>query len=560
MNEIQLNTLLGNFWEQVVADCLESIGITYDRSPDLGAGIISPDFVCRKEMVTFFVTCTGTRESFIKKRWRYINELFQAKGVLGDNMLVANLVLAASGNLQDIEEKVFKGLFDIAVFGEDFPDYETHFNWARSQLSAGKSVGDLAADFKGAKKASSFLKELKNWLKKVLASKPSKLTSLWSSVAKYQSGRALTPVTPKQPTYWRWTCLKLLPLNEIERLAVLKGFEGKPIKIDCLRLKYAGICTSKSIGGVRVNDDPIEATLKVFTSTEIITNLKTLDNDNSRIGFPLPEVVDQNIVKAAYKAVKASFADFKSFVKYSQSEYHNQKLDRISIWEYGVALAETSLLDVNKTYVNKWGKIVVANPINNVILKTDISKTIEKKGDINNIIERASKIIWDRMPSKITEAAFVERVMEYRKKSLFLQPYINPTQKHFERVCTSALGVTPQLANQDCLLGDIGIKGRGSRVEAIYILKKSDQKWVFKVLSGYKGGYEHKADEMASRAWLLRFRLNSSESTSYVVPLKLVFVYEGEWDEQYLSLLHASGWDEVIHLSQVESFIKSIAK
>ena len=558
MKEIKLNTLLGNFWEKVVANSLDSLSVVYEQSPDLGAGIISPDFVCRKQKTTIFVTCTGTRESFIKKRWRYINELFQAKGVLGDKMFVANLVLASSGNLQDIEEKVFKGLFDLAAFGEEFADFINHYMWARGELSSGRPVADVASEFILSANSTNFRQDLRKWLDSALKAKPKRLLGLWAKVTKYQGARTLKPIIPHQPTYWRWSCLKMLPLTTSERQSVLKGFKGKPIKANQDRLKCAGICSTKSIGGVRVSDHAIEASLKVFTQGQILATLDTLDVDNSSIRFPLNEVVDESSVKTAFARCKTGLVDISAFNSFAKAEYHSSRSERISIWEYGVALADTSLLDINKAYVKLWGKIVVANPINNVILKTEISKTIEQKGDIDEIIERASQIIWSRMPSAITEKLFVEKVMDYRRRSLFLQPYLNPTQRRFESVCTSALGLAPTLTNQDGLLGDVGIKGRASRVEAIYVLKREDTLWIFKVLSGYKGGYEHKADEMASRAWLLRFRWDAKHAKAWVAPVRLVFVYEGEWDEKYLSLLHASGWDDVVHLSQIESFMKGM--
>jgi hypothetical protein len=92
------------------------------------------------------------------------------------------------------------------------------------------------------------------------------------------------------------------------------------------------------------------------------------------------------------------------------------------------------------------------------------------------------------------------------------------------------------------------------------VFKFKRVRWIFKVLSGYKGGYEHKADEMASRAWLLRFRIDAKAGKAFAAPVRLAFVYEGEWDEKYLSLLHASGWDEIIHLSAVERFLTALPK
>jgi hypothetical protein len=247
-------------------------------------------------------------------------------------------------------------------------------------------------------------------------------------------------------------------------------------------------------------------------------------------------------------------------VKWAQTEFNRPSSERITIWEYGIALADTSALDVNKEYVRFWGKIVVANPINNVILKTDIAQTIAEQSNINKIIERASEIIWQRMPDKITETVFLDRVMNYRKRSLFLQPYLNPTQRLFESVYYTVFGKTPMLSKHDGLLRDIGVKGRASRVEAIYILERGNTYWIFKVLSGYKGGYEHKADEMAARAWLLRFRLDVGNNKAFTALVKLIFVYEGEWEEKYLTLLHASGWDEIVNLSEIEGFMKSMPK
>jgi len=560
MNEIQLNTLLGNFWEQVVAKELTALRVKPECSPSLGAGIISPDFVCRKQKTTFFVTCTGSSQSFIKKRWRYINELFQAKAVLGGDMLVANLVLATDSNLQEFEQIVFKKLFDLAAFGNEFPDFDKHYLWARSELSSGVDVSTLSKDFRKRASAKHFRTGLRDWLKNALVTKPTKLAGLWAEVARYQAGRILTPIVPNDSTYWRWACLKLLPLTDAERKAVIVGMSGKTIKADAHRLKYAGVETKHTIAGLRVADPELQATLKGFTGSQLLETLQVLDADNASIRFPIQEVVDEYVVKGVYAHYKPAFVTQASFVSMAQTEFKDAKADRIRVWEYAVALANTSLLDINKDYVKKWGGIIVANPINNIILKTDIGLAIAKVANIDDVIRKASGILWNRLPAKVTESLFVGRVMDYRKRSLFLQPYLNPTQRRFEAVCKDVLKVNPEVTSFDGLLGDIGIKGRASRVEAIYVLKFKRVRWIFKVLSGYKGGYEHKADEMASRAWLLRFRIDAKTGKAFAAPVRLAFVYEGEWDEKYLSLLHASGWDEIIHLSAVERFLSALPK
>jgi hypothetical protein len=375
-------------------------------------------------------------------------------------------------------------------------------------------------------------------------------------VEHYQSRRSLNPIIPNNATYWRWACLKLLPLSVVEREAVFKGLAGKVIKADPERLTKAGITAQAVVGGVRVSDGHLQATLNVFSAAQVLETLGALDADNAGIGFPLNEVVNKAAVEAAYAAYKPEFGDEKKFSAKALMEFKDPKRDRIRIWEYAVALADTSLLDINKEYVKRWGKIVVANPINNVILKTDIGHAIAKVDDIKEVIDRASSIFWQRLPARITEALFTERVMDYRRRSLFLQPYLNPTQRRFEQVCDEVLKAVPSLSNFDGLLGDLGVSGRASRVEALYVFPVKKKTWIFKVLAGYKGGYEHKADEMASRAWLLRFRIDQKKKAAFAAPVRLVFVYEGEWDEKYLSLLHASGWDDIVHLSQVKTFLK----
>lgn len=558
MTENQLNTFLGNFWEQVVSDQLDKTGVTYERSPDLGPGIISPDFVCRHDRTTIFVTCTGSSQSFIKKRWRYINELFQAKGALGDDMLVANLVLATNANLQEFEQTVFRKLFDIAAFGDEFSDFERLNLWARAEISSGSDVQSLANEFLFLPDAERFRVSLTNWLNLVFEDTPRKLGGLWAEVRRYQSKRVLNAILPHGVTYWRRACLKLLPLTLDEREDVFRGLAGKTVQSEPERMEKTGIQATRRIGGVRLSDTDIATTLKTFNKLEFDQTLKLLDADNSEIRFPLEEVVDSSAVATAFRNYKSAFSSKNAMSAKALEEFSSGNSTRIRIWDYAVALANTSLLDINKEYVRKWGKIGVANPINNVLLKTDIGMSISRSADIAEVINRVSSILWQRLPRTIKESFFLEKVMGYRKRSLFLQPYLNPTQRYFENVCRKVLGACNVTESFDGLLGDLGIKGRASRIESLYVFRFNGIIWLFKVLAGYKGGYEHKADEMASRAWLLRFRIETLSGRAYTAPVHLVFVYEGEWDEKYLSLLHSSGWDDVVHLSKIGDFLKKV--
>jgi hypothetical protein len=68
-----------------------------------------------------------------------------------------------------------------------------------------------------------------------------------------------------------------------------------------------------------------------------------------------------------------------------------------------------------------------------------------------------------------------------------------------------------------------------------------------KVLSGYKGGYEHKVDEMSACSWLLGYR-SDGNGGFLRTDKNLVFIHEGEWNKKYIGMLAELGWDVVLPL------------
>lgn len=142
----------------------------------------------------------------------------------------------------------------------------------------------------------------------------------------------------------------------------------------------------------------------------------------------------------------------------------------------------------------------------------------------------------------------MQRLLSARRNALaLLGTEVNPVQMIFEYLSNNH-GFLTRLISIDSCLKDLGIGGRLAKVERIYELGMNSQHLV-KVLSGYKGGYEHKSEELAARGWILRYRRESKGWLRRT--FSLGFIHEGDWDAESLTMLLQSGWDWQVPLEQL---------
>jgi|GEM_PF-6451428 len=312
----------------------------------------------------------------------------------------------------------------------------------------------------------------------------------------------------------------------------------------------ANIRFAPSLGGKsRVNDDEFVATMQNgFSATDVLETCEKLEIEVAQRGFPIEELVNNTLVSQRASQIIDRWASKRSLARLAADQFEDSTTRRVWCLEYLIAAQNGSMLQLNKDYVKAHGKIGVSNPVDNIILKTKIGRSITTKQNIYTLCDQICGLIKIVDTPAIEVSSLVAAVQQYRIKSLLLQPYLNPTRVKFESLCL-ANGIKAIAIAHASLLNDIGLTGRGTRIEEIYKLKIGNKIKLVKVLSGYRGGYEHKADEMSARGWLLKFRKLGANFKS--LDQEAIFVYEGEWDKYYLNMMINSGWDRVLPLVSI---------
>jgi hypothetical protein len=557
--DIQVATLVGQAWEELVGDAIAGLPGSYERSPELGPGIIRPDYIRSDRRAAICVTATTSTQTFIKKRWRYTNEVFQLKSLFGPDLTCVNVFAADPEILRGGGASVLELLFDASI--------NLSLNDAFAAIHA-----ELVDSFKNGERAATVLAKLRRraevkslitatteeLAKCVSAPSPDRVP-LWKVVTNGKNRQIKAVVAPTLPTYFRRTCLRLVPLKASERGELLAAaVSRKAIKVDPATLALCGIETSQAIGGsFRLSDSEIIATLSNgFSMQDVTYACDAISSLAQAKGFPVQEITDANAVSRRVRDLRCHLAKPRALAEELERQFRDETLSRVWAIEYLTAWRGLSMLRINRDYVRDNGKIGVTNPIDNITLKTDMSSSLVRDRRASGLWEKLGTLLLNNWTANDkSDEELVNLVRQYRLKSLLLQPYLNPTRSLFEKICDE-LGLTVRSASVDCLLNDLGLGGRGSRVEELYEIQIGSTTTYIKVLSGYKGGYEHKADEMGARSWLLRYRKTGEAFTRSGV--RLIFVYEGEWSQEYLDMLLASGWSDLLSLSAFRATAHSV--
>src|SRR5438128_2407901 len=121
-SRISVQTFLGNCLEHLVAASISELPWNFERSPAVPLGLISPDFFRPRAPAMFIaVTSTPTGNSFQKKKWRYVHEVFSAKQHYTPRPIAVNVQLSPPGAVQPTDERIVQAFFDQEVHPDLHP-------------------------------------------------------------------------------------------------------------------------------------------------------------------------------------------------------------------------------------------------------------------------------------------------------------------------------------------------------------------------------------------------------------------------------------------------------
>lgn len=552
---VSLQTFLGNCLEEIAALAFDGLSPSFERSPTPPTGLISPDFFRQGRHPAFAaVTSTPTRNTFQKKKWRYIHEVFSLKQYYADPEPVAlNIQLSPPGALQPLDEQILRQFFDVEVRPK--PALITQAVALLERKYDGKSGAEAAVrSLARAPEIVALVSDIKTAVQAATSSHNADNRQLWkrvrgaSSLETKRSALSLPDLTTA--TCLRDLCFGLLVLPPSARKVLVAAMQsGRALApAPAQSARAAGFELGKSVGGPTPPGLLVQ-TVKSFGPEWVLQLCHELSS-SEELQHIIADLTDPSGLKQRIESTLALLSGPRAtFVEHVIEEFRaatdRRAPKRLLSVDYALLLAGLSITEADKWLANEFGDLGAANRIQCMISARCQGRFSFKDNDTRKVAGR----VFDRVRAlrgehKESPAEELARVLEKRTAALSgLGGEANPVEIMFRSLCERA-GVRHELKNLPCLLTDRGLRGRGVAIERIYELRHGEKRVHAKVLSGYQGGFEHKSEELSGRSWLLRYRQN--QERVWRDATRLVFVCEGEWDKKAIEMLLRSGWDDVL--------------
>ena len=560
---ISKQTFLGMCLEEIAELAIQGSSLAFERSPTPPDGLISPDFLRTESPAAFVaVTSTPTRNTFQKKKWRYVHEVFSNKQWHSAiSPLAINVQLSLPGALQPLDRGILNSIFDVEI-APSAATLQSAIVLLQGAFTRTQSAAKAVEQLQNHRHITALVEDIRTGLSRALSSPPRQRIDLWSLVASNQSQetarRDISVLKNEDQSYLRHVCFGLLLLSDDEiRKTLLAIASGKALpQSSADLLKMAGVPIRPRLGGYAPDTDIFQRTIQAGFSVPTIATLCSEIRGAGEVKHILEDLRSDVQIDVWAKRLLPLFKSGKQ-VEYAKRVLADFKkatrrdnTSRLAILDYSLLFADMSITDIDKMLANRFGDLGAANRVQCMISERCQGRYSFSDDDTL----KTARYVWqilkeDTDITSVSSATAVARAIQQRKKSLYgLGGELNPTEMLFQGICKSA-GLDISRDNLPCLFSDCGLTGRGSKVERIYIIRKGEKVAYVKALSGYKGGFEHKAEELAGRSWVLRYRLNSKAYRRDNT--RLVFVYEGEWDQSSLTMLMKAGWNCVIRLADM---------
>jgi hypothetical protein len=560
---VSLNTFLGNCLEELASTAVSSLPVAFERSPAPPKGLVSPDFIRVDSPAIFIaVTSTPTRNTFQKKKWRYVHEIFSNKQYYAPRPFAINVQLSPPGALQPNDEKIIDGFFDAEVRPPSAilvpaierlkSEYEGADGNAKQALRALRKDANIAK----------LVVEITRRLRECLRAPIEKQMALWECVQRSSSRDVRrevgTVLVQAERTNLRAVCFGSVLIHRERLPAFLKGVAAnrRLADDDVAQLTTTGVELTKGINGYKPPDF-FMSTVRTYGDGLVAKTIERIAVSDEA------QHVVQDLGDEA--ATLRNVADVMSLLRRSGSSQFVKRVredfalavdpkdpKRLTVLDYALLCGGVSSTEMDRILSTKYPDFSSFNRVQCMISAKCQGRNSYSGDEANKIAER----IWLHLQREtdvvaVADEVALQRVLESRRSTLkLLGTETNPAQLIFEMLCTDA-GLGFEIVSLSSCIGDVGVGGRVAKVERIYQLDTSPPRFI-KVLSGYKGGYEHKAEELAARGWILRYRRSGAAWKRSEI--RLGFVHEGDWDESYLDLMLRSGWD---WQSPLESVVKA---
>ncbi len=565
---------LGLVLEACIVPMLEKNGFKFANSESYAELLTRPDFILYdhgKPSVSLAVTATSSRDTWIKKRWRYVDEVAQLKSFYGEDFLTINVLYGSPTVFGINEMKFIDAFFDASIITEelnggiDFLIQAERYVIDYPALSTQEIAARLESLPIWSTHCNSLIKSLKSILsKRHILTEKNLYRKVWQKEHPGYSA-FLSEIKTRKYTdkisYLRYSILNGLLIGPDYMDAIIQSIKKDSPVSDAI---YSACCEkteflfTNRLGKKYIVDEKLRRTVESGLTSDICRELEKTIFTNDTQRFLLDDIQDEKRLEKMVDIAWPKLLDQKSLTSMLIQSFLDNNYGGIAharVWPIDVVVSYLgiSIIQLNRKYVSRYRPSVTSVVVNFVSKIAIAQSQFSEYQSLCVFCEELAAVIFEevsQVKSKPTKQELVRRIREYKIHSLSLQPYINPLQRYLEMILEKN-GWAYKKDAIPCLLGAISdIPGSMKTIKEVYQVTKGKTTVWIKCIAGYDG-VKDKTREMAARGHLLKYETPSSKKRT----VKMVFAYDGKWSTDLKQLLALSGWDDIISIFDLEKYL-----
>lgn len=568
--------LLGKVLEKSIAPMLDNLGIDYAFSQPYDELLTRPDFLIKKDGVpvaAIAVTCTQDNQTMNKKRWRYIDEVFQLKSYFGAQFLTINCEFGDHSAYMQSEMTLANVFFDASLLVFDYPGGSAFLDKAIELVQARRETAEAITQILTCSEQwKTISKPLMSELTKILSERKmlaahSEFLPIWKN--EHNTFRkALSEIKGRTffetSSYLRYAVLGgLVAGEECMKELLTANKQGQKLSPNAVAgCKRAGFEVSERIGGTVLSDSKILCTIHEGLTYEIYSRIEECLLSYPPVKYVVRDIRSPDLVlKMVQQTLK---------VLSKKDVFQSALFDAFRDDEYiGIAHDRTWLLDVvllylnvptnylNRLFIQRYGRAVIATKMEHYISKTDCGRLLFADDEfLNNFCNNMTELVFDEAGRNrviMSESELTSLYINKKIKTLGNQPFVNPLHRFVELVFQDHNLSFSKNSIPCALSGIAGIPSTMSSIHEVYQIRVGEKEYWVKAIAGYDG-VKDKTREMAARGRLLQYDspLSPKRDTT------MVFVTDGHWSTDLQQLLTLSGWTNIVPVFKFDGFIKGL--
>lgn len=567
---------LGKVLEAIMIPMFDSSEYAYNNSDSYENLLTRPDFILFKSgkpVASVAVTNTTSRETWIKKRWRYIDEVAQLKSYFGPSFLTINIFYGNSDVFQTSELKIIQAFFDYTIQASELVQGKELVEIVENRIinNSRDSANTIAASIIGSPEWKAHSVDLLNSITDCISkggiyAEQNLFKLVWEKEHPnyYQQIQAVQKGTySRTVTYLRYMYLNsLLVSDDVVGELVTSVKKDLPLSDAAIKeCKITDFTMVSRLGKKYIGDMKVKETVSAGFTKKIYEEISEgiFSSDTQR--FLLKDIKEPKrielMVDNTLQCINSQ-KDLKEALKNSFIDDNFAGLSHKRVWILDViaAMIDVSIARMNRDYVERYGHVGVANPVENFISKTElVCNRFRNEIELDEFCCNLSNLLFE----KISECEngkkdeLINSVSNGRKEALALQPYINPLQQYLE-IILRRNGLEWTKEPIDCMLGAIeGIPETMKKIREIYQVKIKGHEYWIKCIAGYDG-VKDKTREMAARGRLLQYSNPYADKRD----VSMIFVYDGKWSDELKQLLSLAGWKAIVPIFEFEDYLKNV--